>query len=362
MTLDLFQSLPDVAEDALHPKFKLLRDGFQFETERNILNGWTEGFIDRDNKIVKEFQTTFHSSFWEFYLFSVFSEAGFGIDFSHDRPDFIIKSPLEINIEAVISNIKKDGEPESNRTMENILSMIMPPQHQKDFKTLVDEAIVRNSNNIHFKNKKYLEGYAKCHWIKHETPFVIALSSYDQIDYGREYYYPMMALLFGWYYDPILRNFDLVSEITKPGTTSPIPVGIFNDPAYEHISGILFSCTTTLGKLTSLANSISEPDRQLNDVLNVKIDHEAPFYKFLHVSKETPEYLSDGLFFFHNPLAKNKIPLDVFRKTNCLQVTITPDGPYMEAENLPIFSRLNLLKGMVNNYLINLLDNDFNRD
>jgi len=360
MALSLFQLLPDVKEDALHPKFKLLRDNPLLGGERNILISWTEGFIDRDNKIVKEFQTTFHSSFWEFYLFRMLSDAGFIIDFSHDRPDFIINAPLALNIEAVVSNIKRDGESEENRTLDNVLSMIVPPKQQTDFKAIVDEAIVRNSNAIYTKNKKYKEGYVNCDWIKPETPFVIALSSYDQIDYGREFLYPMMALLYGQYYDPQTENYDLVTEIIKPGTNSPIPIGIFNDPAFSHISGILFSCTTTLGKLTSLFNSSSESDRQFNDVLNIRHDHEAPHYRFQKVSNVNPEELSDGLFLFHNPLAKHKVPSELFRKTNALQVNITENGPLMEAENSPIISRINLMKGMVNKTLINLLYRDYN--
>ncbi len=126
MALDLFTKLGDIDESALHQKFKFLRDEPLLDGERAILTSWTEGFVDRDNKIVKEFQTTFHSSFWEFYLYKVFKEAGFTIDFTKDRPDFLINSPTELNIEAVVSNIKQGGAGEESRTMDNILSMLEP--------------------------------------------------------------------------------------------------------------------------------------------------------------------------------------------------------------------------------------------
>lgn len=361
MTLNLFDKLPNVAESALHPKFKLLRDGLQFGAERDILLSWTDGFIDRDNKIVKEFQTTFHSSFWEFYLFKVFTDAGFNIDFSHDRPDFIINSPININIEAVVANIKQNGEAETNRNFENVLSMIVPVKYQEDFKILLDEAIVRNSSAILGKNAKFKDGYTQCNWVDPETPFVIALSSYDQIDYGREYYYPLLALLYGIYYDPKNDCYDTVTEVNKPGTTSTIPVGIFNDPSFEHISGILFSCTTTLGKLTSLANSTTEVNKQLNRVLNIKHDYEAPFFKPQIVNTFSPEEISEGLFFFHNPLAKFPVPSSLWEKTDCLKITFTPEGHHMSGNNLPIVSRINLPAYLLNETTINAIYNDYNK-
>lgn len=47
-------------------------------------------FIDRDNKFINEFQTTFHSSFWELFIFACLKENHYVVDFSHQYPDFII--------------------------------------------------------------------------------------------------------------------------------------------------------------------------------------------------------------------------------------------------------------------------------
>ena len=49
---------PVVPEEKLHPNFKsLLRNPYHHETLLTIQE-WTQGFVDRDRKIVKEFQTT----------------------------------------------------------------------------------------------------------------------------------------------------------------------------------------------------------------------------------------------------------------------------------------------------------------
>jgi hypothetical protein len=360
MKLDLFKKI-DIDEETLHPKFKILRDTVGLEGERSIVNEWTENFVDRDNKIVKEFQTTFHSSFWEFYLYKVFTNAGFTIDFRYDRPDFIINSPIEVNIEAVVSNIKQNGVSEGKRTLDNILSIIDPPYLQEDFGAFMNESIVRNSNAILSKSNKYLKSYSTCTWIKPETPFIIALSSYGQIDYGREFYYPMLALLYGMYYNPFLDDYIVVNEITKPNTDSSIPVGIFNTPAMEHVSAIIFSCTTTLGKLTSLSISEGNSKLQLNKVINIRHDYEPPHFKVQIVSEENPEELSDGLFMFHNPLAKNKLLKEMFKNTNICHITYEKGKLHSEGENLPIVGRLNIPEIFFTNLLIKEIDQKYNR-
>lgn len=360
MKLDLFKKIEGLSEDDLHPKFKLLRDNIILNGERSILTDWTDEFIDRDNKIIKEFQTTFHSSFWEFYLFRIFKELNFKIDFSEDRPDFIINSPEKIFIEAVVSNVKKDGRREDTRTIEDISSMIVPPNKQKDFYEVLDEAIVRNSNAILGKSSKYLEKYINCDWVDEESPFVIALSSYNQVNYGREYFYPMLALLYGMYYNPKSDNYESIDSIFKPGTDSSIPLGIFKDNSYKHISAIIFSCTVTLGKLTSLSISNGKTETQLNGVINIRHDYEAPHYKIQKVSDKNPEYLSDGLYIFHNPFASSPLKSTAFEKSNAIQIIAKNGQLSFVGENTPIYSRLNISKFMINDTLLNSILQDFN--
>lgn len=360
MKLDLFKTISEIKDEDLHPKFKQLRDNPSLVNEKLTLLDWTDEFIDRDNKIIKEFQTTFHSSFWEFYLFRIFKELGFVIDFTNDRPDFIIKLPEKIFIEAVVSNIKKDGRDEASRDLEDILSMIVPPHKQIDFSQVLNESIVRNSNAILSKSSKYIEKYIKCSWVDEMSPFVIALSSYDQVNYGREHFYPMLALLYGFYFNPTLDTYEKKESILKPETNSPIPLGMFRDKSFEHISAIIFSCTVTLGKLTSLSISNGQCNGQPNGVMNIRHDYEYPHYKIQVVSQDNPEYLSDGLFVFHNPYAKNKLSTEIFKSSNAIQIIPKNGALSFEGGNTPIYSRLNILKPMISSYLIDLILQDFN--
>jgi AAA+ superfamily predicted ATPase len=69
--MDLFT--PVVGEEAQHPYFQsILKQANGFNCE--VLNEWARGFKDWDGKFVKEFQTTFDSSFWELYLFAVMKQ------------------------------------------------------------------------------------------------------------------------------------------------------------------------------------------------------------------------------------------------------------------------------------------------
>jgi hypothetical protein len=360
MKLDLFKTLKGVNEDDLHPKFKLLRDNIMLRGEGEVVMDWTDEFIDRDNKIIKEFQTSFHSSFWEFYLFRIFRDLNFDIDFSKDRPDFIITAPEKIFIEAVVANVKKDGREEKTRNIDDILSMIIPPHKQNDFNEVLVEAIVRNSNAIIGKSTKYLEKYVNCDWVDEQTPFVIALSSYDQVNYGREHFYPMFALLYGFYFDPKADDYEKRDSVIKPGNDTSIPLGIFDDNSYQHISAIIFSCTVTLGKLTSLAISSGSHQPRMNGVINIRHDYEPPHYKVQEVSVENPEYLSDSLYIFHNPFAKSKLEPSIFENSNVIQVIPGDNGISFIGENLPIYSRLNISKFMINPLLVNSIMQDFN--
>ncbi|MEX6456018.1 hypothetical protein AB6N28_00595 [Moraxella osloensis] len=340
--MNLFESITN--EQKIHRKFKFLRDNMIFG-EQAIINQWTNGFIDRDNKIVKEFQTTFHSSFWEFYLNSVFHEAGFSIDYSKNRPDFIINSPVPFYVEAVVSNIKQGGDSEENRNFEDLFKNVEPFYLRENFENSLNEAITRYSSSINLKKKKYDNEYSELDYFDDSYPFTIALSGYEQISYGSNFVFPLMALLYGRVYNNEINTYHNQKEIYKPGTDSKIPIGLFLKEEYSEVSAIIFSCTTTLGKLTSLA--ISNGNLNPNGVITIRQDDEFPTYKIHEVSKETPEYLSDGLFIFHNPLAKNPLPKDLFNKTNAVNITfdISTGGSERRANNLLLVSRLNLVTG-----------------
>lgn len=361
--LDLFEHRNDITPDVLHNKFKLLRNEPLLHLERDVITEWTSGFADRDGKLVKEFQTTFHSSLWEFYLFAVLKELDLSVDFSKNRPDFIVSGNVEFYMEAVVSEIKKGGRSEGTRNENDVFSMLEPIHKDENFHSLINEAITRHSNSILSKHKKYINEYSKCDWVKADAPFVVALGSYDQVNYGREFHYSMMALLYGFRFNPEEQEYVRESSVIKPETTSEIPIGIFTDKNHEEISAIVFSCTVTMGKLTSLAIS-KNSFHPTNFVLNIRHDFDPPHYPIQIVSQEVPEELTDGLFVFHNPNAKNPLPKSVFEGSNVIQVFINGSAIEFSGENLPLVARFNHPKmnflGQLMNCLISETFDNYN--
>lgn len=345
MGLNLFDTIEKIPESQQHKKFRMLKDNDEFKYIRKVILCWVEEMIDKDNNIIEKFQKDFHSSFWEFYLFGCFHNMGFKIDQTHNRPDFMIKAPFEINIEAVVANIKQGGRKEGSRNIEDIMEMFVPPRNQKDYHELQHEAIVRQSNAIMSKINKYKE-YSKCQWFKNDVPFMIALGSYGQVNYGREYVYPMIALLYGLYFNPTNGVYNRIYEIQKPNTSSKIPVGIFTSDKYSNISAILYSCTATLGKATSI--SISQGDISDNVVYTIRRDlgdEEIP-YKLQEVSKDNPEFLTEGLFVFHNPYAKNEIDIKIFENKDIIQFFLEDGKLSCTTDAYPIVCRLNIPKAL----------------
>lgn len=350
MKLDLFKDIKGLDESKQHTKFLLLKNEIQLQYEKQMLSNWTEGLIDKDKKFVRQFQETFHSSFWEMYLYQLFMKAKYELDQTHQAPDFIIKSPSEFYVEAVVSNIKQTGRKENQRTMEDQISMTVPPYLQDDFYEFLDESIIRASSAIDYKYKKFKEKYIKHDWVKKDKPFVIAMGSYDQVNYGREYIYSMLAFLYGMYFEPNSECFIKKDKVIKKETNLEIPLGIFLDEKYEDISAIIYSCTLTLGKLTSL--SISSGNPSLNTVYNIRRNCESNKYLLQVVGKDSPEELEDGVFVFHNPNAKNKLPEDFLEGVAVTQFYFDNGELSYIGNATPIISRINMSKLLYQNLRI----------
>lgn len=318
----------------LHDKYKLL-NSFNGIFFREIIEQWAEGFQDRDGKILREFQTTFHSTFWEFYIFQLLKDMGLkdNVDFSKNRPDFIIKDGNKdrFYIEAVVANIKQDGRKEDERTYDDLEQTERPVWKLPNYEKVINEGIIRCSNAVQAKNKKY-EDYKKLEWFDENTPYIVALSSYGQVNYGNECHYSIIALVYGFYINRDGLSYRKANEITK-NENSNIELNIFSKKEYENISAILFSSKVTLGKVTALALSkgIINPTKPL--VINVYQDEEKPYFKVSVIPEHTTENLTDGLFLLHNPNAKIKIDHDIFRGYGIVQV-------FQENEQL-IFEKIN---------------------
>ncbi|MGB6329507.1 MAG: hypothetical protein WBF48_11325, partial [Halarcobacter sp.] len=156
--INLFKII--VNDNELHTHFKHV---LKPENEKiiQVLSEWASGFKDRDKKFVKEFQTTFNSSFWELYLYKCLKELNYQVDFDKSSPDFITYTPYStLCIEATTANEARDDEPEWEKK-EGI----------KDLEEFLNYASFRLYNAITSKHNKYIQDYSKLEYVK-KKPYI----------------------------------------------------------------------------------------------------------------------------------------------------------------------------------------------
>ncbi|MBD3610866.1 MAG: hypothetical protein HUJ13_00260 [Hydrogenovibrio crunogenus] len=106
---DLFQ--PIIPDNQLHPLVKRIMREPAYVSVKAMINSWLMGLDSKKEakKLVKKFQTSFNSKFWELYLSKAFKNLGFEIDYGCGSPDFHLVTPngSRLNVEAVTANHKE---------------------------------------------------------------------------------------------------------------------------------------------------------------------------------------------------------------------------------------------------------------
>ncbi len=333
--MDLFT--PSVEKDQMNPNFVSVLDPRR-EPERRLFQAWADGFVDRDNKLVNEFQTTFNSSFWEIYLHALFKSYGFRNDWSNASPDFCLnKDGFEFVVEATTANAARGQPNEWDRTFSNEELTKL-----KRFKDLNTEAIIRLSNSIQAKYQKYQKSYrAQAHVI--QKPFVLAVAPFEQPHFNLQYDRPIRALLYDYYVDedayldnpsafPFGPPAVSLGHVLK-ANGSPIDLGLFNNPAMAEISAIIFSSTATWGKLTAMAEDSDTP--AIITSVWATPPSGAPEKRRVLRSEHTEE-IHDGLQIYHNAHANQPLNPEIFRRQRVVQHyydNVSEDWVYESRDN-----------------------------
>jgi hypothetical protein len=304
---------PIVSEAMMHPNFRRIlatSNGFNMD----LLQDWARDFVDRDGKFVEEFQTTFNSSFWELYLYAVLKHYGMPVDFSKSRPDFCVPS-LNFNIEAAIASNAEGGETEHARLGKH------PPADLNAFNM---RTILRLSNTLSGKHRKYMESYATLEHVKHAA-YVVAVTNFDQPFSFMSSMRPIEAVLHAYYVDEERylasggREGRLEGEQLRQAfkdNGSAVDLGLFTTPAYREISAVIFSGCATMGKVRALS---ADPNPNIYfTALRLNPASSQP-----HVIKEPKhryqENLLDGLRIYHNPFAVRELDPALFRHRSVFQ-------------------------------------------
>jgi hypothetical protein len=323
--MELFK--PKIDETQQHALFKQLMLP-SMDAERKVLLSWIDGFIDRDNKFIKEFQTTFESSFWELYLHAILKDLDVHVDFSFPAPDFVCeKQGIRFCLEATIANPEADGVPAYGFGEEYINFDI-------DFKVFNRKSIIRISNAIISKSRKYLSSYNKYSHVVGK-PFVLGLNSFDRPHAHFIGHRGVIAVLYGIYINEeksIELGLDYVPKekmdfITKDNGAE-IALGFFTTPEYEHISAVIYNPLATWGKVKALSE-LNEYNR--NCFFNAVYTNDNSESLIPEIAQGIPkekyqESLLDGLYVFHNPYAKYPFPEDIVKNSKVAHITLDEHG------------------------------------
>lgn len=315
--IDLFN--PVVANNKQHPIFNLISKP-EYAAERVVLNSWAEGFIDRDNKFVTEFQTTFESSMWELYIHAFLKELSFDIDLSNHAPDFVIKQPIECCIEATIAAPELGGQAPSGE------KLLAPP---KDFSEFNRKSILRICNSLSSKIKKYRKSYASLPHVKNK-PYIIAIASFDRPHAHMAVNRAILASLYGIYVDEKKTIDTGAQELLKipidsimKNNNANVPVGYFGNNKYSDVSAIIYSNLATWGKIRALAKS--PESTSVYTTLHPNPHDLLPEVR-QSIKKDYTEHLLDGLQIYHNPYAKHPLSKNLFNHERLAQHLILDNG------------------------------------
>lgn len=323
--MNLFEQ--QVEDNKLHPNFISLMEKVPKE-DKEVLNQWIDGFPDRDGKFVKEFQTTFNSSFWEIYLYKLFKELDFEFDWSYARPDFFLKSDeAEFIVEATISSNAQNEKPEweKDEDIEKRYDGYLESMNDKN-----KYSIIRLANSFISKLRKYKE-YQTLPHVKGK-PFVLALSPFEQPLHYHQYDRPIMALLYDYYVDEeeYLKNSDKYPdgppgvrlESVEKENGSEIELGMFMDDRASEISAVLFNPVATFSKVQNMR----EDKMGLFAHNWITKDNQRVF------TTDVQELIEDGLFIFHNPYAKHPLDRNIFKRDRVCQVFMDKDTLWLEKD------------------------------
>jgi hypothetical protein len=307
--IDLFT--PVVSESAQHPNFRNIHkqpNGFNCD----LLNDWARGFQDRDGKFVKEFQTTFDSSFWELYLFAVLKHLRLEVDFSVSSPDFYVTNMGGVNIEATVASHALGAIPEFMKD---------GAEAPKDLNEFNRQTILRIRNSLDTKRKKFLDRYSSLSHVRNR-PFVLAVAIFDRPFAQLTCQRAIEAVLHGYYVDEerflrdggALKGYQ-IAAVTKDNQSN-VPVGIFSSQDFSWLSAVIFSSCATWGKVRALS---SDPNPNiLFQAVRLNSNGVAPHVVRAPKSRYV-ESLLDGLSVYHNPLATHKLSLELFRHEDVFQ-------------------------------------------
>ncbi|MBD3842294.1 MAG: hypothetical protein IE909_10490 [Campylobacterales bacterium] len=372
----LFQ--PIIPETQIHPLVRRIIEEPAYHPAKAVINCWLVGLDSKKEakKLVKEFQTSFNSTFWELYLNKAFKVLGFEIDYGFDTPDFHLVHPngTRLNVEAVTANHK-----------DHLMADFYEPERvkqkaEKDHQVWLDEASIKLVGKIKDKLNLFQGASGKkqpYNALEHVkgNPFVFAIAPFDQHLTHHQNNMAINRVLFGIEPPSDLNDEIKCIDFLTKSNGARVDLGLFTNDRYKDISAVIFSTTATfskalvqtpfkgtvratryremrLGEFLAKEGQQALGKSQINlaekhDVLRTRfMDGETVYGSDLHLcdaSQYTESHL-DGLHIYYNPFADyplnpamfsaKEVTHNYFDKEQNLPYAINNDGALVSRETV----------------------------
>ncbi|RLA54506.1 MAG: hypothetical protein DRR42_01615 [Gammaproteobacteria bacterium] len=297
-----------VKEDAMLEDYKLLSESEYFSPAKELVQEIAYSFEDPDGNYIQQFQSDgFNARMWELYLYAFFHEMNFEIKRDFNAPDYVVeKVGQRVCVEAVTVNPSQanfdEPEPKDNEAIAELLKDYMP---------------IKFGGPLYDKLKKK-------YWEKPHVagnPLVLAIHDYHQKDSMMWSRKGLEAYLYGAVrtseFSPeagLVENVELINEHRWKGKV--IPSGFYTQPDSEHVSAVIHSNQSTIGKFLRMGY-LAEFGRQ---DLNIRFVGQAIYgNNGIQVDFDSSidaegyeEYWKNSVTIYHNPNALHPLELDLF--------------------------------------------------
>lgn len=317
---------PIVDKNKLNKLFKELIYNPVFDPACQLIKEIAKEFIDIDENLVEQFQTTgFNQRLWEILLYQFFKENGFNIRREGDNPDFFIsKNIIKIAVEAVTSN-PTDNDNDTEELIRLAFDASNPELQKQAQRDIIDQTTIKLGSALYFKLKKK---YWDLDHIKGK-PLIFGIEAFHHSHANNFPDYKMMSYLYGFiikkekdvYGNTVNRN-EFLKEYTHKEKT--IPFGFFNLEGAENISAVIFTNTGNIDKFNRIArqNGLGNKKVILSRVgtCYTPENPEKDFEYYVGDGRHT-ETWSEGFSVFHNPNALIPISKNIFEPNRQLWLT-----------------------------------------
>jgi len=324
--VDLFKPIYPV--NKLHPSFQSIMLAPGHQPTRDAMQRLFDQFHDVDGNFVEQFQTTgFDARTWELYLFAVWTNHGFALDRTHERPDYLLeRAGVSFGVEAVTSNPPPGSPPQTPGGKIRSLADVL--EHRRNI------IPIRLGSPLFSKLKKK---YWELPQMK-DKPLVFAIEAFHDADSLGFSDGALISYLYGLEHHPawdgqgnLIVQQSHVARHQHNG--KEIPSGFFNQPGAENVSAVIFSNSGTIAKFQRMGYA-SGSYSQIYTIRRAGFcydwtpnAHEPAWFQYEVGDPDYPETWGQGLTIHHNPRAKHPLGMDVFE--GFFQGWLREDGQYV---------------------------------